>query len=87
MGSSTYYGESDLSIEKLPKQKGKKLYEYAVINTKKFQRIGIIHWRGGWIQYVFMAHPEVDMSRSCMKEIIEFIDKLMKEWNNARRKK
>ena len=84
MGSATYLGGSHLSIERLPKQKGKKLYEYAVMNTKRFARIGTIHWRGGWRQYVFMADKEIDMSRSCQKEIIKFIDKLMKEWKDAK---
>ncbi len=79
MGSSTYLGGSHLSFRKLPIEKGLKLNKYKVINHTLKQGIGVIHWRGGWHQYVFQALPEVDMSRSCHKEIDKFIDKLMKE--------
>jgi len=37
---------------------------------------------GGWRQYVYMALPNIDMSRSCHKEIDAFIDKLMEERKN-----
>lgn len=80
MGSATYFGESHLEFEKLPLKKGAKLHKYKVINTKFDYGIGEIHWRGGWRQYVFESKPNIDMSRSCQKEIIKFIDKLMKEW-------
>ena len=74
-------GQSNhLEFEKLPLEKGRKLHKYDVRNHTLYQRIGIIHWRGGWRQYVFQARPEVDMTRGCHKQIDEFIDKLMKEW-------
>lgn len=82
MGSSTYFGESHLDFEKLPLEKGLKLHKYKVHNLKFCDEIGIIHWRGGWRQYVFQAYPKVDMSRSCHKELDKFIDKLMKEWRD-----
>lgn len=87
MGSHTYFGESHLDFDKIPLKKGCKLNEYNVINTKFNESIGIIHWRGGWRQYVFQAHSEVDMSRSCQKKIIQFIDKLMKKWRESIKKK
>jgi len=80
MGSSTYFGGSHLKFRKIPLKKGNKLHEYAVVNKKFGYAIGIVHWCGGWRQYVFQALPEIDMSRSCQKEIIRFIDKLMWEW-------
>lgn len=86
MGSSTYFGGSHLTFKKLSLKKGRKLHRYKVINHKLDQEIGIIHWRGGWRQYVFQALPEVDMSRSCYKEINKFIDALMKKWNQGRKK-
>lgn len=82
MGSATYFGGSHLKFRKLPLRKGMKLHRYKVINKTFGTEIGIIHWRGGWRQYVFQAKPEIDMSRSCQKEIIKFIDKLMKEWRD-----
>ena len=85
MGSSTYFGASHLDFEKLPLEKGSKLYKYKVINTHFSEEIGNIHWRGGWRQYVFQALPKIDMSRSCQKEIIKFIDKLMDDWKNSKK--
>jgi len=86
MGGHTYCGGSHLEFKKLPLKKGCKLHKYNVINVKFNDVIGIIHWRGGWRQYVFQAKPEIDMSRSCQKEIILFIDKLMKEWKGSKSK-
>ncbi len=86
MGSSTYFGGSHLAFRKRSLKKGAKLHTYLVFNKKFDEGIGVIYWRGGWRQYVFQAKPEIDMSRSCQKEIIEYIDKLMKEWSDARRK-
>lgn len=80
MGSSTYIGTSHLDFDKLPLEKGAKLHKYWVVNTTFDEIIGEIHWRGGWRQYVFQAKPQIDMSRNCQKEIVKFIDKLMKEW-------
>lgn len=85
MGSATYFGESHLDFRKLALRKGAKLHQYEVWNTKFDESIGFIHWRGGWRQYVFQAKPDIDMTRSCMKEVIEFIDSLMKEWRDSKR--
>lgn len=85
MGSATYQGGSHLTFRKLPLKKGAKLHRYKVINHNFRYEIGIIHWRGGWHQYVFQAFPEIDMSRSCHKMIDEFITKLMKEWKTKKK--
>lgn len=77
MGSATYVGASHLKFKKLPLEKGLKLHKYEVISNHYYYKIGEIHWRGGWHQYVFEAEVRIDMSRSCQKEIIRFIDKLM----------
>lgn len=73
-------GTAHLKFEGLPLQEGTKMRKYAVWNDQFNYVIGEIHWRGGWRQYVFQAKPDIDMSRSCQKEIIVFIDKLMEEW-------
>jgi len=86
MGSATYYGKEHLMFKKLTLRKGCKLYEYEVWNTAFNDTIGYIHWRGGWRQYVFQARPHIDMSRSCQKEIIDFIGKLMKKWRESKKK-
>jgi len=87
MGSARYEGGTiHLRFEKLPLEAKKKLHKYKVMNDQFNQEIGVIHWRGGWHQYVFQALPEVDMSRSCHREIDNFIDLLMKEWRDSKKK-
>jgi len=86
MGGATYCGASHLDFIKLPLEKGRKLCKIEVWNRKFDSKIGIIHWRGGWRQYVFQADPEIDMSRSCQKEIISFINGLMEGWRNSHTK-
>ena len=78
MGSSTYFGASHLTFREIPTQG--KMIKYEVINNRFQEVIGVIHWRGGWRQYIFQAEPKIDMSRSCQKEIIKFIDELMDKW-------
>jgi len=73
-----------LDFEKQPIEKGKKMPLYKVVNVVLGEEIGVIHWRGGWRQYVFQAYPKIDMSRSCNKEINNFIDKLMEKWKNKK---
>ena len=55
MGSTGSGAHNYLIFEKLPLEKGQKLHKYKVTNHKLYQNIGIIHWRGGWRQYVFTA--------------------------------
>ena len=73
-----------LDFEKQKIEKGKKMPLYKVVNVVLGEEIGVIHWRGGWRQYVFQAYPKIDMSRSCNKEINNFIDKLMEKWKNKK---
>ena len=70
----------------MPLEKGRKLHKYKIINHTLNQEIGEIHWRGGWRQYVSHC-PDADISRSCHKEILKFIDKLMKEWKKSKEEK
>lgn len=71
---------------KKPLEKGNKLHKYIVHNRTLKHDIGVIHFRGGWRQYVFQAYLKVDMTRSCHKEIDNFIDKLMLEWRKTLKK-
>lgn len=86
MGSATYQGGSHLEFEELPLEKGRKLHKYKIHNIKFGEVIGIIHWRGGWRQYVSQMEPEIDINVSCHKAIMEFINKLMKEWKDKKDK-
>jgi hypothetical protein len=84
MGSATYLSGSHLKFKKLFPNIHRKTDMYEVFNKMTDEKIGAIHWRGGWRQYVFQAEPNIDMSRSCQKEIIKFMDKLMSEWRKKR---
>lgn len=65
---------------KLPRVVGKKTDIYNITRLDyPYDTIGIIHWRGGWRQYVSQTLPQVDMSRGCNLEVNAFIDKLMNE--------
>ena len=86
MGSATYQGGSHLTFKKMPLRKGAKLHRYKIINHHFDYEIGEIHWRGGWHQYVSQTKEGIDVSRSCHKEIVKFIDKLMREWKDAKTK-
>lgn len=86
MGSVGSGAHNYLRFEKQPLEKGHKLHKYNVINHSLYGVIGIIHWRGGWRQYVFQASPEVDMSVGCNEKVNEFIKKLMKRWREAHKK-
>ena len=37
-----------LRFKELPLEKGQKLHKYDVISNYFQEKIGIIHWRGGW---------------------------------------
>ena len=76
-----------LEFKKLPLEKGKKMPIYEMINTTFWKKIGIIHWRGGWRQYVSQTKPKIDMSKSCNIEVNNFIDELMQEWRESLKKK
>jgi hypothetical protein len=41
--------------------------------------LGTIHWRVGWRCYVVSYEDGIDMSVSCMKELINFMEELEKE--------
>ena len=86
MGLARCKGGTDhLRFDILPLEKEAKLNKYKVINITFNEEIGIIHWRGGWRQYVFQALPKVDVTRSCHKVIDDFIDTLMIEWKESKK--
>lgn len=76
-----------LRFDELPLEKGRKMPVYKIINVVLGQEVGIIHWRGGWRQYVSQTYPKIDMSRSCNKEVNDFIDELMENWRESLKKK
>ena len=61
-------------IELKPKTK-----VYGVLAKKGNIFLGTIKWYSRWRQYCFFPDKDTIYSRGCLKDIAEFIEKLMKE--------
>lgn len=60
-------------------KKKRKTKQYIVSNRKTRQDIGMIKWYNHWRRYVFFPYVDTIFDSSCLKEIVEFLDKLMNE--------
>lgn len=60
-------------------RKKKKTKQYIVASRKKNQDIGMIKWYNHWRRYVFFPYVDTIFDSACLKEIVEFLDKLMTE--------
>lgn len=47
-----------------------------VYSTHSGDFLGTIHWRNGWRCYVMSYENDIDMSLSCEKELIKFMEEL-----------
>jgi len=52
---------------------------YNVISKSEGIVLGIIYWHAPWRQYIFEAYAGMLWSRGCLKQVINFIQKLMDE--------
>ena len=52
---------------------------YGVDNKETNERIGIIKWDGEFRQYAFFPHDNTVYEKTCLKDISEFLQKLMDE--------
>ena len=59
-------------LRDLPKTK-----VYSVVNIKSNYSLGVIKWYSSWRQYCFFPAKETIFNKDCMKDIIDFINKLM----------
>ncbi len=79
MGSKDYLMFRELEF----KGKTKK---FGVVPIKNHDDLlGIIKWDGGWRQYVFELDGDngtTIWSGGCLKQITDFIDKLMLDWSS-----
>ena len=53
---------------------------YAVHSKHHGDLLGIIKWYAPWRQYCFFPEPETVWSNSCLREIIDFVGKLIEDW-------
>ena len=56
----------------------KKTYNIHVFNKSR-EPLGEIYWRVGFRAYVFSPKDNLDFDTKCMKDIIEYIEKLAEE--------
>lgn len=61
---------------------GKKTKIFNIFNKVTEDYLGIIKWNGSWRQYCFYPDSYTHWARGCLKEIYEFIEKLMEERKN-----
>ena len=68
-----------LEFVEYPELKNKKTKVYAVIHKDSGDDLGEIKWFGRWRQYCFFPDWVVLFSRSCLRDIADFIDQLMED--------
>lgn len=63
-----------------------KTKKFNVFSNHSNDYLGTIHWRSGWRCYVMSYDDFIDMSLSCEKELVAFMQELeeerKKKWNN-----
>lgn len=69
--------ESYIKIELI--DKNPKTNVYSVKNKKSDNLLGFIKWYGAWRQYCFFPINSTIYSRDCMKDINDFINKIMEK--------
>ena len=57
----------------------KKTKVYAVNSKSGKDWLGVIKWYAPWRQYCFLPDPGCVFSRGCLKDVEDFIEKLMEE--------
>jgi len=70
--------------------KGRKTNLYAIRRNDESglcDYIGGIEWSGRWRQYVFTPDKDTQWSNSCLRKIIDFIDKINKAHREKLRRK
>ncbi len=58
---------------------------YSVNNNDDIQ-IGTIYWYSGWRRYILESLPEIMWDKACLDEASRFIDELMKQRIEERKK-
>ena len=52
---------------------------YSILNKNNKYLLGIICWKSTWRKYCFFPNKDTVFDSKCLKDITEFLDKLMKE--------
>ena len=54
---------------------------YELYNIETSELVGIVKWYSGFRKYVFYPESNMLFSESCLSQIVDFINNLMKERN------
>jgi hypothetical protein len=57
----------------------RKTKTFDVVNKDNGSYIGQIKWYGGFRQYSFFPQPDCIFEKTCLRDISEFMEKLMEE--------
>lgn len=52
---------------------------YAIKTKESLETIGLLKWYGPWRTYSYFPFPDTIYEPKCMRDISDFIDRLMKE--------
>jgi hypothetical protein len=61
----------------------KKTSEWVCYNNNHDYTLGFVRWYPPWRQYCFFPSYDMLFNKSCMLDIIDFINQLMEERKNA----
>lgn len=60
-----------------------KTQTYSVDSRSQGLPLGVIKWYGAWRQYTLMPEPETIWNNECLRNVIDFLDGLMRERRDA----
>lgn len=66
-------------VEFVVAEKKPKTNVYSVLSKNNGDILGRIYWYSPWRQYIFHPAPQSIWSRGCLKQVMDFIQKLMDE--------
>lgn len=75
-----------INMEQLPKDRTRKTFIWQVLNKKSSDCLGHIQWSGAWRQYCFYPLGNTVFNRTCMQNIISFINDVMRVYKTGKLK-
>lgn len=73
-----------LYFEEMSLTKIRKTGIFSVKLKSNNEDLGLIAWNNGWRQYCFFPDDMTHYSAGCLKQVYNFIDKLMEERKNGK---
>lgn len=67
------------------KQTNQEIFEgypvYRIYNNKKGDQLGILSWYKPWKQYVFSSREKCVFNKSCLLDVLDFLNQIEKKEN------